>query len=460
LLLTYILVMGLVLVLVSAASFIFLNRFVDQLTFRRLDGIAQDAATLPVRLLQSLQPRRLQALLTGLGVREARALLLDAQGHILTDSRPQFDAPPEYVLLQPIDLQTGNRGQYGDGQGDFWLYVKVPIGDQRVLLLTARRFGVLTELGDDLLIPLLRAAAVGIALAVILAWLVSRWVSRPLQDTAAAARAVAGGDYEQRLNPTGPEEAHSLAVSFNEMVQRVKASQSAMKDFVANVSHELRTPITSIQGFAQAMLDGAASDQQSHEHAAQVIFDESGRLKRLVNDLLDLARMDAGQVEFRQERADVNAIVGSVLERLGLKAQEVEIRLKSDLPELPTIIGDGDRLAQVITNLIDNAIDHTPAGGMVKVYGSQEGGWITIHIEDTGPGIAQEELSRIFERFYQLDKSRFSKRGAGLGLAISREIIEAHQGMLDAKSIEGRGSRFSIRLPIARSSDITLATKI
>jgi signal transduction histidine kinase len=452
--------MGLVLALVSATSFILLNRFVDQLTYRRLEGIAQDAATLPSQLLQSVEPRRLQVLLTRLGVREARAIMLDPQGHILADSRPQLDAPPDRVLLQTRNLQDGNQGQYGEGPGNSWLYVMVPINDQRILLLTSRRFGLITELGDELLIPLLRSAAVGITLAVVLAWLVARWVSRPLRDTARAAQAVAGGDYSQRLDPAGPEEAHSLASSFNEMVQRVQASQGAMKDFVANVSHELKTPVTSIQGFAQAILDGAASDQQSHEHAAQVIYEESGRMKRLVDDLLDLARMDAGQANFRQERADVTAIANSVIERLKLKAQDKDIRLKTDLPQLPTIVGDGDRLAQVLTNLVDNAIDHTLAGGAVKVYGGDEAGWITIHIEDTGPGIPQQELSRIFERFFQLDKSRSSKRGAGLGLAISREIIEAHQGELEAKSIEGRGSRFSIRLPIARSTDVTLAQKI
>jgi signal transduction histidine kinase len=460
LLLTYILIIGLVLILVAGTSFILLNRFVDQLTYRRLEGIAHDAATLPAQRLQSVEPRRLQALLTRLGVREARALILDAGGLILADSRPQLDVPPDSVLQLASDFQAGDRRRYRDGLGSSWLYVIVPINDQRLLLLTSRRFGLLTELGDDLLIPLLRSAAFAIALAIVLAWLVSRWVSRPLQDTAKAARAVAAGDYNQRLLPAGPEEAHSLAISFNEMVQRVQASQRAMREFVANVSHELKTPITSIQGFAQAILDGAASDPESQEHAAQVIYDESDRLKRLVNDLLDLARMDAGQADFRQERADITAIVAAVLERLELKAQEKGINLKSDLPQLPAIIGDGDRLAQVVTNLVDNAIDHTPESGTVKVYGSQDSGWITIHVQDTGSGIPQEQLARIFERFYQMDKSRSSKRGSGLGLAISCEIIEAHQGKLEAKSIEGRGSRFSVRLPIARPTDITLATKI
>jgi signal transduction histidine kinase len=302
----------------------------------------------------------------------------------------------------------------------------------------------------------LRSALVALAASVVLAWLISRWVSAPLQNTAEAARSVAAGDYDKRLVPSGPDEAHSLATSFNEMVHQVQGNQQAMRDFVANVSHELRTPLTSIQGYAQAILDGTATDAKT---AAGVIHGESERLGRLVEELLDLARMDTGQAPLERKPVELGQILAAIVERLKLKAANEGVQLQNEANSFPSLIGDGDRLAQVFTNLIDNALKHTPEGGEVRLKGETSSGWITVHIDDTGPGIPPEELSRIFERFYQLDKARSGSepRGAGLGLAISREIVEAHGGSLEAQSVVGRGSRFTVRLPIVQPDDETLA---
>ncbi|TFH34033.1 MAG: HAMP domain-containing histidine kinase, partial [Anaerolineales bacterium] len=199
-----------------------------------------------------------------------------------------------------------------------------------------------------------------------------------------------------------------------------------------------------------------AGDTASKQHAAQVIYDESDRLRRLVEELLDLARIDAGQIDFRRDRVDLKAILSNVIERLSLRARAAAIELQEQLPPLPSLVGDGDRLAQVFTNLVDNAISHSPAGSRVRILGEASHGSVTIHVEDAGPGIPSEELSRIFERFYQLDKAR-SSPGAGLGLAISREIVRSHQGELTAQSEPGLGSRFSVRLPLVRSDDSTLS---
>jgi signal transduction histidine kinase len=243
------------------------------------------------------------------------------------------------------------------------------------------------------------------------------------------------------------------------MITRVQAGRKAQRDFVANVSHELKTPLTSIQGFAQAILDGTAQDEEAQQHAAQVVYDEAQRLHRLVEDLLELARMDAGQIDFHQDRVEINALLSAVVERLSVKAAEAGVDVINKVGQLPILIGDGDRLAQVFMNLIDNAIKHTPEGGQVSLWGEYAEGWISIHVEDTGPGIPEEELSRIFERFYQLDKARPGgmDRGVGLGLAITREIVRSHQGRLVAQSEPGRGSRFTVQLPVVRADDTTLA---
>jgi signal transduction histidine kinase len=271
-----------------------------------------------------------------------------------------------------------------------------------------------------------------------------------------AARAVAAGDYQSHLPRSGPAEVQTLATAFNEMVGRVQTTSQAQRDFVANVSHDLRTPLTSIQGFAQAIVDGTAGDAPSQRHAAQVIYDESDRLRRLVESLLDLARLDAGQMVFSMGIVDLTAILRGVMERLSLKANEKGIRFEDRLVETPALLGDGDRLAQVFTNLLDNAIQHSPSGGVVTVRGKVEPGWALVDVEDTGTGIPPDELSRIFERFYRLDKARpgGEGRGLGLGLAISREIVQAHGGTLTAQSMVGRGSCFAVRLPLARSDTI------
>jgi len=335
--------------------------------------------------------------------------------------------------------------------------VAQPLGEDRALLIVAPRPTALAALAEETILPIvLRAGLVALVASVVLAWLISRWVAAPLRRTAEAARAVAAGDYSQRLAPAGPEEARSLAASFNEMVQQVRSGQQAMRDFVANVSHELKTPLTSIQGFAQAILDGTAADPQ---HAGGVIYDEAARLARLVEELLDLAKLDTGQAGFDRRPVDLPAILAAIVERLGLKAQQRGIVLENRASSLPMLIGDGDRLAQVFTNLIDNALKHTPQGGVVKLGSELEPAWITIHVDDGGPGIPPNELSRIFERFYQLDKARSGSgpRGVGLGLAISREIVQAHGGTITAASAVGQGSRFSVRLPIVRPQDETLA---
>lgn len=253
-------------------------------------------------------------------------------------------------------------------------------------------------------------------------------------------------------------EVQELAIAFNEMVTQVQTSQQIQKEFLANVSHELKTPLTSIQGFAQAMLDGTVEDSESRDHAAKVIYEETDRLGRLVEDLLDLARLDAGQIEFDRHPVDLSILLQSIVDRMSLSAAEKSVQLERDLDGLAPMIGDGDRLAQVFTNLLDNAIKHTPEGGTVRLHGETEAGWISIHVDDSGRGIPNEDLSHIFERFYQVDKARRGGkgRGVGLGLAISRQIVEAHGGRLVAQSAIGKGSRFTVQMPIVQPFDETL----
>ncbi|MFQ5944323.1 MAG: ATP-binding protein [Anaerolineales bacterium] len=458
LLFTHMLVSALVLFFVALSLLVFLinSRQLDQLTTARLSGAADLVAQRGPRALQFLGSDRLNAAFRNLGVADARGMIVGSEGEILADTRSGKERPPSEIIKQAASAEGEIHGGYG-GFLNRWLYVGQSLGDGRVLLLLAPRPSPVAAVGQELLLPLIfRATLVALVASVVLAWLISRWVSAPLQKTAEAARSVAAGDYDQRLTHSGPDEAHSLATSFNEMVQQVQGSQQAMRDFVANVSHELRTPLTSIQGYAQAILDETAPDMKN---AAGVIYEESDRLGRLVDELLVLARMDTGQDPLERKPVDLGAILTAIVERLTLKAASKNVQIHNDSISLPALIGDGDRLSQVFTNLIDNALKHTPDGGEVRLKAETSSGWVSVHVDDTGLGIPPEELSRIFERFYQLDKARSGSgpRGAGLGLAISREIVEAHGGSLEAQSVVGRGSRFTVSLPIVQPDDETLA---
>jgi signal transduction histidine kinase len=390
----------------------------------------------------------------------ARVLVLGPDLAILADSRKDEELPPGKIMQEAVQSTETVQGDYRDTTGARWSYVAQPIeGGLGVILASPRRpLRGITMFGDELLGPVFQAAGAALLISGLLAWVVAQWIASPLRRLAQAARKVAAGDYDARLPISGPDEMQSVARTFNEMVGRVQASQRSQRDFVANVSHELKTPLTSIQGYAQAILDGTARDPETLETAGRVILEETERLRRLVEGLLDLARLESGQLAFTWAPVDLRALARSVSERMAIRAVEKGIRLTTDVPTLPPVIGDGDRLAQVLTNLLDNAFNHTPADGGVEMRAGTRPSGVWIEVVDSGPGIPPDELPRIFERFYQVDKSRRGGggRGAGLGLAISREVAIAHGGTLTAESIVGRGSCFRLELPLARPSKRTL----
>jgi signal transduction histidine kinase len=257
-----------------------------------------------------------------------------------------------------------------------------------------------------------------------------------------------------------------VAIAFNSMTKQVQSGQQAMKDFVSNVSHDLKTPLTSIQGFSQALIDGTAHDEQSRRQAATIIHTEAARMRRMVDDLLDLARIDAGQISMQKQNIDLTLLLAVVLDSLVPQLEKKNITLTRQISSLPILLGDGDRLKQVFLNLMDNAIKYTPENGQIMILAthdevppnastlirqtntkSEKTKFVKISIIDSGAGIPQEEIDRIFERFYRVDKSRAQENGVGLGLAIAHNIVKAHDGYLEAKSIEGTGSTFTVWLP-------------
>ncbi|MDQ0196816.1 ATP-binding protein [Paenibacillus wynnii] len=230
------------------------------------------------------------------------------------------------------------------------------------------------------------------------------------------------------------------------------------RDFVANVSHEIRTPLSMMQGYSEALLDGMASSPEESSELIQVIHDESLRMGRLVKDLLDLARMEAGHTDMMKARINMDEFLERIYRKFAVRAKEREIHLQYSKmsPQLFLKAADEDKLEQVLTNLLDNAFRHTPTGKSIVITGGEmelEGRrYIEITIADEGYGIPPEDLPFIFERFYKADKARLrgESGGTGLGLAIVKNIVESHHGHISASSKLGEGSSFTLRLPVEK----------
>lgn len=346
-------------------------------------------------------------------------------------------------------------GRYQHATNGRWLLYSRPFDfDRFQIVYLQREPTTFAFFRQFFLSPLLIAGAIALLVALILAARISRSINQPLSHAVIAAEAIAQGQYDQQIEPVGPEEIQRLAHSFNTMATQVQASQQAQRDFIANVSHDLKTPITSIRGWSQAMLDGVVDSPEEQSHAATIINSEAERMARMVAQLLVVARLDSGQLQLHKVRLNLGDILRDVERNLRLVAQEKQVQLTVDLLPVPPILADPDRLTQLFTNLVENAITHTPAGGRVLLLARRHGAQAVEGIvQDTGVGMAREQLPRIFERFYQADSSRVRReqQGTGLGLTIVKELAEAHGGSVQVHSELGQGTAFVVRLPLDES---------
>ena len=283
----------------------------------------------------------------------------------------------------------------------------------------------------------------GVAVAGVLAWYLSRRITRPVLALSRAADEVAEGRYEVAIPtvPRGDEIAH-LAERFEDMATRLKETEELERNFLMSVSHELRTPLTAIRGHVEALREGVVEDPALAADSLDVIAAEAERLERLVGDVLDLAKLDAHRFTVLTEEVDMKRLLDRAYAAFGGEARRREIDYRQDVHSRPVIISDGDRVLQIISNLLANAFRWTPDGGRIELSLSAENGDVSVAVEDTGPGIAAEERERIFRPFWSRDGG-----GTGLGLAIASELAAALGGRLEVESEPGRGSRFELKLP-------------
>ena len=302
-----------------------------------------------------------------------------------------------------------------------------------------------------------------LVLGVILAFFLTRSISRPLRQIEKMTEYIGQMNFDYELDVHSPRELAQLAQSFSQMADRLKEIDEMKNNFISHVSHELRTPLTSINEASDLLLDRVAGDITSRqEHLLQIIKQCTQRLIKMVNNLLDLSKMEAGMMNYEFVRASINQIIRHSLEEINLLATRKNIRLEVQIEDnLPPLKMDVEKMQVVMDNLLSNAIKFTPEGGTVRIEarlvrkkdrlpGAQETSYLVVSVSDTGPGIPREYQALIFEKFQGINTGRTAEgRGTGLGLSIASHIVKAHGGKIWVESIEGQGSTFSFSLPLS-----------
>jgi len=271
-----------------------------------------------------------------------------------------------------------------------------------------------------------------------------RRMSRPLDELVDASNKVAEGDYSVRVEEKGPPEIYSLMRGFNSMAERLQANDQQRRNMLADVSHELRTPLTVIQGNVEGILDGMYS---ADEVRLKSILDETQILSRLIEDLRTLALAETGSLQLKREQTDLGELIRDTVAGFESQANEKEVRVELSLTDIDEMNIDPQRVREVLSNLISNALRYTLRGGMVKVgLAESTSGFersVVLFVEDNGPGIESADLPHVFERFYKSSDSG----GMGLGLSIAKYLVEAHNGKIWAESEAGKGTKISFTLP-------------
>ncbi len=298
------------------------------------------------------------------------------------------------------------------------------------------------------------AAAAALAIGLLVAWRIVRSISDSVGRLKEGTRKVAEGDFTYRLHQEREDEFAEVSRDFNVMTERLGELDRAKRDFLSQVSHDLKTPLASMQETNQLLLEGlAGSLGEKQRELIELNLRSSRRLSGMIAKLLDLARMDAGALEYDFRRQDLGPLVRLIAEEYAPGAAEREVSLRARLPEERLEIDcDADRFLQLVANLVENAVKFSPPGAPVDVTLARDGDEAVLLVRDRGPGVPDEDKSRIFERFHQGRNGRGSARGVGLGLALCREIVAAHQGDIRVEDGPGGGSRFVVRLPGARGA--------
>ncbi len=289
---------------------------------------------------------------------------------------------------------------------------------------------------------------IAVAIALIVTFFLSRRILAPVKSLTSAARQLGHGDFSQRVQVKDRSELGELANTFNSMANDLEQAEKLRRNMVADVAHELRTPLSNLRGYLEAVRDGVIKPDAD---TIRSLDEEATLLSRLVDDLQELSLAEAGELKLVYQVEDITELIKQTVAAVQAQAVTRGVAVSIDLSDkLQPVNIDSQRIAQVLRNLLENAVAHTSEGDAITVIARQQGSWVKVAVADTGEGIPAEDLPNIFERFYRVDKSRTrATGGSGLGLTIARRLVEAHGGKIEVQSELGEGSRFSFTIPVA-----------
>jgi len=380
-------------------------------------------------------------------------------GEVLETSEPDKNTRIN-ITLNILQAIRGENALKGNSRAEY-MDVAIPIarsgenGGFVVYIIDNKQ--TVQSLNDEIFSLILEAVIIGFAISIGITLIISKTLISPIQGMTKAAEAMADGDFSRKIRVESGDEIGILAKTFNDMAMQIetmleelKKAEKLRREFVANVSHELRTPLTSIRTYAETISDSRDIPQETEEEFLRVIINESDRMAKIVQDLLELSRFDSGNSNMTVEEFSIEQSLRDVHAAIALEARRRNHVFYLELEwKLPNIMGDRARIEQVLMNIISNAIKYTPDGGTITISSGSLDGNIWVSVEDTGIGIPQEDLGRVFDRFYRVEKARSREAGGtGLGLSIAKEIVTGHGGELTVESTHGVGTTVTMTLPI------------
>lgn len=441
---------AIVVVLVVAILAIVDNRLHAGITDESTSGLEREARFLALLWLQGNEADSIaDAAGRALG---RRVTLIDSAGVVEGDS--EFDGAdlerlenhlyrPEVVAASQTGTGSSRRVSASRGDEEMYVAVRAGKGFARVSVSTAAVEAKFDRARRDIV----STGLIALAAAVIAAGLFARSVSRPIIELRDIAQDMADRDFAPRRVSDAPGEVGDLARALGQLSTRLASLEAVRRDFVANVSHELRTPLTVVGGFAETLADPDIPETSRAEFASMILAN-TARMQRIVDDLLDLSRIESGGWMPKPESIVITGAIDEVVSSLGKAANEKGLAIRTYVPAAAsTVWADRTALSQILSNLVENAIRHT-SSGVITIFSEPDHGGTWIGVRDTGEGISEEHLPRIFERFYRVDESRARDNGGtGLGLAIVRHMAEAHNGRVRATSRKGEGTAIAAFFP-------------
>ncbi|PKM81883.1 MAG: hypothetical protein CVU89_07625 [Firmicutes bacterium HGW-Firmicutes-14] len=383
--------------------------------------------------------------------------VIDSRGYVIAAAADQEAHEGNLVDFEDIAEMQQNKVVIRQGKSRIydepvlWVITPVEASDRIIggVILYSPIMGI-TRTMTKVRNLFIYSALVSIIFSTLVVYYLSKYVTGPLREMNRVAKKLACGHLAERVTIQQGDEIGDLASSFNFMAAQIEKQEKMRRDFVADVSHELRSPLTNIQGFIEAMIDGKDKTTDDRSRYLGILYKETLRLTGLVNQLLDLSRLESGALQIEKKPVDIIDVIKSSLANSRPVLEEKGLAAVINGPERVFVMGSCDRLGQVISNLLDNSARHSPQDGQITVNVAEKHGVVEVLVKDEGEGIPAEELTLIWERFYKADKARTrDKGGTGLGLAIVKKIIESHNGRVKAASEEGKGAEIGFELPVS-----------